>query len=230
LDTPQDNAFVAVLDKYAKKYGIKYVLNGGNISTEVIVNPNSWSYWGTDIVHNKDIAKRFGTIPLHTYPFTSVLRRKLLMPYIHGIKVVKLLNYVPYIKKDAEAVLKHEYDYQSYQQKHFEDILTKFLEGYWLPKRFGYDVRRPQYSSLILTGQMTRSEAVAALKEAPLNSEDEKQLFAEVAELLKIKLSELQTYFDLPKKTYKDYKNNAWVFSIGAKAMYYLKLDKLLRK
>jgi hypothetical protein len=68
LDTPQDNAFVAILDKYAKENKIKYVLNGGNISTEVIVNPNSWGYWGTDLTHNKDIVKKFCTIPIVEYP------------------------------------------------------------------------------------------------------------------------------------------------------------------
>ena len=186
LDTPQDNAFVAVLDNYARTYGIKYVLNGGNISTEVVVNPGAWSYWGTDIAHNKDIARRFGTVPLRSYPFTSVLRRKVIMPYLHGVKVVKPLNHGPYVKKDAEECLRREYGYQAYPQKHFEDTLTKFLEGYWLPGRFGYDVRKPQFSSLILTGQMSRDEALAALERPPLTEEEASALFAEVAEKLGI--------------------------------------------
>lgn len=230
LDTPQDHAFVAVLDNYAKKFKIKYVLNGGNISTEVIVNPNSWGYWGTDIIHINDILKKYATVPMKTYPFTSILKRKVLMPYVYGVKVLKLLNYIPYIKKDAEALLIKEYGYVPYGQKHFEDILTKFLEGYWLPKRFGYDVRKPQYSSLILTDQMTRDEAVERLKNPPLVEEEGKELFKQVADMLEISENELQSYFNMPLKTYKDYKHQDYMFDFGAKIMYRMKFDKLIRK
>lgn len=230
LDTPQDHAFVAVLDNYAKKYKIRYVLNGGNISTEVIVNPNSWGYWGTDLIQINDIIKKYATVPMETYPFTSIFRRKVLMPYIYGVKVLKLLNYIPYIKKDAEALLIKEYGYVPYGQKHFEDILTKFLEGYWLPKRFGYDVRKPQFSSLILTGQMTRQEAIEKLKNPPLTEEEGVLLFKQVADILEISEKELQSYFDMPLKTYKDYKNQDCLFDLGSKILYLMKLDKLIRK
>ena len=230
LDTPQDHAFVAVLDKYATKYNIKYILNGGNISTEVIVNPNAWGYWGTDMKHIKDILKQFGTVEMKTYPFTNIFKRKIIMPYIKGVKVLKLLNYTPYIKKDAEKLLVNEYGYIPYEQKHFEDIITKFFEGYWLPKRFGFDVRRPQLSSLILTGQMTREEALEKLKFPPIPEEEAMKLFEQVAQKLEISTDELQQYFTMPIKTYKDYKNQESLFAFGAKVMYWLKLDKLIRK
>lgn len=230
LDTPQDNAFVAVLDNYALKYNIKYILNGGNISTEVIVNPNSWSYWGTDLKHNKDIIRKYGSVEMKDYPFTSVLKRKVYMPYVKGVKVVKLLNYIPYIKKEAEALLINEYDWKPYQQKHFEDILTKFLEGYWLPTRFGYDVRRPQFSSLILTGQMTREEALEKLQKPALSAEEVEELFNLVASKLEITEDELKSYMKIPLKSYKDYKNQAYLFSLGATFLRWLKIDKLIRK
>lgn len=230
LDIPQDHAFVAVLDNYAKKYNIKYILNGGNISTEVIVNPNSWSYWGTDLVHIKDIIAKFGRLPLDTYPFTSVLRRKIYMPYVKKVKLVKLLNYVPYTKKDAEALLSEEYDWAPYPQKHFESIITKFIEGYWLPKRFGFDVRKPQFSSLILTEQMKRDEALEKLKSSPLSENEVKDLFTQVSNMLEVSEDELKSYFEMPRKTYKDYKHQDYLFDFGAKIMYWLKLDKLIRK
>lgn len=230
LDIPQDHAFVAVLDHYAKKYNIKYILNGGNISTEVVVNPNAWSYWGTDVKQIKDILSKFGTVPMKTYPFTNVLKRKIYMPYIKGIKVVKLLNLVPYIKKDAEAMLVREYGYTPYPQKHFESIITKFIEGYWLPKRFGFDVRRPQFSSLILTQQMTRKEALEKLQHEAIGEEEAKQLFSQVAKMLEITEEELEQYFKMPLKFYTDYKHQDYLFGLGAKAMYHLKLDKLIRK
>lgn len=230
LDIPQDHAFVAVLDNYAKKFNIKYILNGGNISTEVVVNPNAWSYWGTDLKHIKDILNRFGSNSFKTYPFTTVLKRKVYMPYIKGIKVVKLLNMTPYIKKEAEALLIREYDYTPYPQKHFESIITKFIEGYWLPKRFGYDVRKPQFSSLILTEQMTRDDALEKLKNDAIEESEAKELFRTVAKMLEISENELESYFTMPLKTYKDYKHQDYLFDAGAKIMYTLKLDKLIRK
>lgn len=230
LDIPQDLAFVAVLDKYAKKHNLKYILNGGNISTEVIVNPQSWAYWGTDMKHNRDIIDKFGTVPMKTYPFTNVLQRKIVMPYIHGIKVVKPLNYTPYIKKDAEALLKREYGWEPYPQKHFESYMTKFIEGYWLPKRFGYDVRKPQFSSLILTEQMTRDEALQRLKHDPIPEDEAKELFSRIAKMLEISEEELTKYFEMPLKTYKDYKHQDYLFDLGSKIMFKLKLDKLIRK
>lgn len=230
LDIPQDHAFVAVLDEYAKKFNIKYILNGGNISTEVVVNPNAWAYWGTDLKHIKDITSQFGTVPLKTYPFTNVIRRKIYMPYIKGIKVVKLLNLVPYIKKDAENLLIKEYDWTPYPQKHFESIMTKFIEGYWLPKRFGYDVRKPQFSSLILTGQMSREEALKQLENIPLSENEANELFTQVAYMLQISNDELISYLEMPLKSYRDYKHQDYLFNFGAKIMYRLKLDKLIRK
>lgn len=230
LDTPQDLAFVAVLDKYAKDNNIKYILNGGNISTEVIVNPNSWGYWGTDAKQNRDILRRFGRIPMKTYPFTNIFQRKFVMPYIYGVKVVKLLNYIPYVKKDAEAVLVKEYGYEPYEQKHFEDMLTKFIEGYWWPKRFGYDVRKPQFSSLILTEQMTREDALNKLRNPPLSDEEGKELFLEIAKMLNISEAELMKYFQMPLKSYKDYKNSESLFKIGARVLKFIGVDKLIRK
>ena len=231
LDIPQDMAFVSVLDKYAAQNNIKYILNGGNISTEVIVNPNSWGYWGTDMRHVKDILKQFGTVKMKTYPFTGVIKRKVVMPCIKGVKVVKLLNSTPYIKKDAEKLLKDEYDWVSYAQKHFESLMTKFIEGYWLPKRFGYDVRRPQFSSLILTEQMTREEALEKLKQPAIPEEETTAImFEQIAQKLEISTDELQQYLAMPLKTYKDYKNQESLFAIGARIMRLLKLDKLIRK
>jgi hypothetical protein len=108
--------------------------------------------------------------------------------------------------------------------------MTKFIEGYWLPKRFGYDVRRPQFSSLILTGQMTREEAIKKLKHPAIPEKEATALFELIAQKLEISTTELQQCFTMPLKTYKDYKNQDWMFDIGAKIMYWLRLDKLIRK
>ena len=229
LDIPQDMAFVSLIDKYAIEKKIKYILNGGNISTEVVANPSSWGYWGTDMIHIKDILKKFGSGKLKSYPFTNIFKRKIVVPYIKKIKTVKLLNYIEYIKKDAEVLLEKEYGWRPYPQKHFESILTKFIEGYWLPERFGYDHRKAQYSSLILTRQMTREEAIEKLRNKPLSDSEIAELISIVASKLKITIDELMEYFHMPLKTYKDYKNMKVIFDFGARVLYKLGVYRLVR-
>ena len=125
--------------------------------------------------------------------------------------------------------LVREYDYEPYKQKHFEDLLTKFLEGWWLPTRFGYDIRKAQLSSLVITGQMTREEALEILKTPPLSEEESKELFSQVAQKLNITEEELMSYYNLPKK-YIKYKNNEWAFKLGIKLYTILGLDKRIRQ
>lgn len=232
LDIPQDHAFVSILDKYAVDYNIKYILNGGNISTEVIVNPDAWnknSGGGTNMKFIRDLLKRHSDAPLQNYQFTNLLRRKIYLPYLKGIKVVKPLNLIPYVKKDAEALLKREYDWEPYAQKHFESAMTKFIEGYWNPLRFGFDVRRAQFSSLILTGQMTRDEALEKLKQPPMSRQEEQELFTLVARQLRISEDELLGYQQMPLWQ-NTYKNSRWMYKVGSKGMYALGLDRLIRK
>lgn len=230
IDVPQDHAFVATLYNFAAKYKIKYILNGGNISTECVRNPLEWIYYGTDMAQIRDIRKQFGTNPMKTYPFSSVLRHKLYLRYIQKVQVVKPLNYFPYIKEQAMQVLADEYGWIPYPQKHFESRFTKFYEGYWLPKKFGYDTRKVQYSSLILTGQMTREEALEKLKTPAISDDDAKHDFEYIATKLDISVDELQKYFDQPNKTYKDYKNQQSLFDLGAKVLKYIGVERSIKR
>jgi len=219
IDTPQDHAFFATMYKFSEKYNVKYILTGANLSTECIRNPIEWMYYQSDSVQLRDIHNRFGKKPLVHYPVTNIIRHKIYLPYIKNIKVVRPLNYVSYIKEDAIKLLINKFGWQAYPQKHFESRFTKFYEGYWLPKKFGYDTRKVQYSSLIVTGQMTREEALDKLSTP---SYDEKTIahdFEYIATKLGISVDELQGYMDAPNKTYKDYKSQQSIYNIGAKVM-----------
>lgn len=222
LDIPQDMAFIGVLYKFAEKYKIKHILNGGNISTECVLMPLNILYWGTDMVHIRDILKQFGTVEMKTFPFSSVFYHKFYLRYLKGVKVLKPLNFMPYHKKEAMEELQREYGWTPYPQKHFESRFTRFFEGYWLPQRFGYDMRRNQFSSLILTGQMTRQEALTMLERPSLTPEEVQQEFAYIAAKLDITQEELRGYFEMPKKSYRDYKNQSAVFALGARVMGFL--------
>lgn len=215
IDVPQDHAFIAVLYKFARKHKIKYILNGGNISTECVRNPELYFYWGTDMAQIRDILSQHGTLPMSTYPFSSILYHKLYLRYLHGVKVFKPLNFMPYIKKDAMAFLEREYGWKPYPQKHFESRFTRFFEGYWLPTRFGFDVRRVQFSSLILTGQMTREEALAELEQPSYDPDLIQRDFDYIATKLGISTAELRSYHEMPKKFYWDYRNQRKLFAVG---------------
>ena len=230
IDIPQDHAFLTTLYYFAEKYDIKNILNGYNISTEGIRNPLEFFYYGTDMIQNKYILKKFAKSKLKTYPFSSIFRHKIYLRYIKRIKVLKPLNFVPYKKEEAMSFLEKTYGWQRYPQKHFESRFTKFYEGYWLPSRFGFDPRRVQYSSLILTGQLSREDALTKLKE-PVYSKDElKQDKEFICKKLDITINELERYHKLPKKFYWDYPNQERIFNLGAKLLKKFGLEKSIKR
>lgn len=230
LDIPQDLSFIGTLYKFANKHKIKYILNGGNISTECVQYPMEWFYYGTDMKHNNDILEKFGTIPMTTYPFSSIWYHKIYLRYIKGVKVIKPLNLIPFDKNEAIDLLKNEYGWRPYPQKHFESRFTRFYEGYWLPARFGYDVRKVQLSSLILTGQMSREMALQILDKPAIDPETIPAEKDFISKKLGITLPELEKYFTMPKKYYWDYKNQQHLFRLGAKAMQILGLETVKKR
>lgn len=226
IDVPQDHAFFATMYKFASKYKIKTILTGGNYSTECVRNPLEWMYYQSDSIQLKDIHKRFGTIQLKDYPLTNILWHKIWLPYFKGIKLIRPLDYIPYNKDEAMQFLVDKFGYQKYPQKHFESRFTRFYEGYWLPQRFGYDTRKVQYSSLILTNQMTREEALEKLKEPMYTQDQINEDFEFVSNKLGITTTELWSYFHAPKRTFKDYKSQQGIYNFGASILKYLGIEK----
>ncbi|HCF03051.1 N-acetyl sugar amidotransferase [Flavobacterium sp.] len=230
LDIPQDHAFIATLYNFANKYNIKYILNGGNISTECVRNPMEFLYYGTDMAQIRDIRKQFSTNKMETYPFSPILKHKFYLKYIKGVNVVKPLNYMPYVKEDALKLLADTYGWTPYPQKHFESRFTKFYEGYWLPERFGFDTRRVQYSSLILTGQLSREKALEKMSKPAYNPEIIDEEFKYIATKLGITIEELRGYLTMPKKFYWNYKNQLSMFKFGAKFLKFIGVEKSIKR
>jgi len=144
--------------------------------------------------------------------------------------VVKPLDWLPYTKDMARRTLVETYGWKPYPQKHFESRFTRFFEGYWLPERFGFDTRRVQFSSLILTGQMQRADAVEQLSHPAYDPETIEDEFDYIARKLAITSDELRSYFTMPKKTYKDYKNQEWMFNLGAKVLQVIGSEKAVKR
>lgn len=219
IDAPQDHAFFSTMYKFARKHKIKYVLTGGNYSTECIRNPLEWMYYQSDDWQLRDIHKRFGTEKLESFPVTNILWQKIFLPYFSGIKVVRPLDLMYYNKEEATDELVKNLNYERYPQKHFESRFTRFYEGYWLPQRFGYDTRRVQYSSLILTGQMSRDEALKNLARPSFDPDLVDEDLQYIANKLEISLEELNQYFAMSKADYSNFRNQMPIYRFGAQIM-----------
>ncbi|MGL5109878.1 MAG: N-acetyl sugar amidotransferase [Vibrio ordalii] len=226
-DIPQDCAFFSALYKFARKNKIKYVLTGGNFSTECCREPNEWgAYPGIDKTFITDIHKKFGKRQLKTFPIIDVLVYKVFHHRVLGMKVFKPLNLVPYIKKEAEQLLQEKYGWQPFQHKHHESRFTRFYEDYWMLRKFGYEKRRAHFSSLIMTGQLTREQALERIAKPELSDEFMENEFKYVANKLGLSVDDLQQIFEQPNKSYRDYKNKLWLIQLGAKIINMLGIER----
>lgn len=226
-DLPQDAAFFSSLYRFAHKHKIKYVVTGSNYSTECCREPEEWGgYLGLDKMLFGDIHSRFGKRPLKTFPFVDILVSKIFYQRVLGMEVAMPLNMVPFVKKDAEDELERRFGWQRFQHKHHESRFTRFYEDYWLPRKFGFHKRRAHFSSLIMTGQMTREQALDRLSRPEMSEHFLQQEFEYVANKLDLSVQELQEIFDGPNKTYRDYRNKRGLIRLGATVMRRLGMEK----
>jgi len=226
-DLPQDAAFFSSLYRFARQYKIKHIITGSNYSTECCREPEEWGgYLGIDKMLFNDIHSRFGKRPLKTFPLKDILIYKLFYQKILGMKVHHPLNLVPFVKKDAEDELERLFGWQRFQHKHHESRFTRFYEDYWLPRKFGFEKRRAHFSSLIMTGQMSRERALKRISQPEMDKHFLQQEFEYVANKLDLTVAELQVIFDGENKTYRDYRNKRWLIVLGTQLLRWVGLEK----
>ncbi len=141
-DVPQDHAFFASMYHFSVKNKIKYIISGGNISTEAVF-PRAWHHSAMDAINLHDIHRRFGERKLEHYRTISFFQYYFGYPFIYGMKTILPLNYMPYTKSEALRELVEKVGYKPYQRKHGESVFTRFFQNHYLPVRFGYDKRKP---------------------------------------------------------------------------------------
>jgi len=226
-DKPQDTAFFSALYKFARKYKIKYILTGGNYSTECCREPEEWgAYPGIDKMLTMDIHRKFGSHPLKSYPIVDLLIYKAYYQYILGMKVFKPLNFVPFFKSEAERLLNERFGWEPFQHKHHESRFTRFFEDYWLPIKFGFEKRRAHFSSLVMTGQMTRDEALDRISRPEMDDKFMKNEFEFIANKLGITVDQLQQILDGENKTFSDYRNKYSLIRVGFNVLKALGIEK----
>lgn len=206
IDTPTDVAILAILHKAAARYGVKYILSGGNYSTEGIL-PNLWHYNAKDKKYAKAIVKQFGKNRFKGVPWFRVID-ELYYKLIRGIRVIYILNFVPFSKMEAINTLEQEMGWINYGGKHHESRITQFLHSYFLVKKHNIDYRKATFSTMICTGQLTREEALEKLKEPPYDPEKIVKEEAFICKKLGLAKEEYDKILTAPPKFFFHYPNN----------------------
>lgn len=224
-----DNAMLAVNYQQAAKYGLKFILAGTNIATEGIDIPKMWNWYKSDKRNIVGISKAFGGPKLKTFPSISTLdtARYVIINRIHW---VSFLDYINYRKFEAIEILKTEFDYKPYPHKHYESVFTRFYQGYILPNKFKVDKRRPHLSCLVMTGELTREEALLQASGIAYPSErdmeKDRQYF-----MKKMGWSEekFKNYMFRPKRPHTDYPSEVELYHklLGFYRSFNLKFGRL---
>lgn len=225
-EVPTDHGIWALLYKTAARFGLRYVLSGTNIMTESVL-PKSWTHYVTDWTYVKDIHRRFGTRSLRTYPHAPMPVLAWLI-LVRRVRMVSILNSVEYRKADAIRILQDELGWRDYGGKHHESTYTRFFQQYILPKKFGIDKRRAHLSSLIMSGQMTREDALREVARPPAEPSEIEQDLEYVAKKLDLTVDEFHDLMALPVRRAEDYRSGTRRFEQGIAAMRWLQKRRLL--
>jgi N-acetyl sugar amidotransferase len=205
-ETPTDVAIVAALNHFAGKYGIKYIIAGGNLVTEGIL-PKSWHYNAKDLRYFNYISEAFGGKRFRKIPTFGYLKETY-YKLIKRVQVVYLLNYVPFLEEEAISTLRDKYGWRYYGGKHYESRYTRFIQSYYLYEKFGIDYRRATLATQVCTDKISRDEASERLKSKPYDPseiEDEKRY---IAKKLGVTADEFERILRLPAKWYWDHPND----------------------
>lgn len=221
-DIPQDHAIFAALYDFADRNNVKYVFNGVNFATESIM-PENWGYQAMDYNHLKAVHKRFGDKKLIDYPVVSFFKRFVYFTFIKKMRIINPLNFIDYRKNDVMGLMTKELGWQYYGGKHYESRFTKFFQSYYLPVKFKFDKRRAHLSSLIVSGQLTREDALDQMQEKVYSESEIGYDLEYVAKKLDWTAYEFRTVIDLPPARHQDFPNNERLFALGLRSKNFIK-------
>lgn len=213
-DVPQDHAIFASLYACAVNHGVKTVVSGSNIATEGIF-PQGWHGDNMDLTNLRAIHRRFGVRALKNYPQIGLLKRYIVNPYVHGLRVFAPLNLMPYDRDKVVRELQDACGWRPYGRKHGESRFTKLFQNHILPVRFGFDKRRPHLSSMIASGQMSREEAIRRLAEPLYDACELEEDVAFFCNKLGISEREFEAFMVTPCREYTYYANHDQWYAIG---------------
>ena len=199
LETPTDIGLATTLYKAARKFGIKYMIEGHSFRTEGVA-PLGWIYM--DGKYIQSVHRQFGQLPMKTFP-NLWLRDQIKWMLFGRIKKIRPLYYMDYDKEAAKQLLTETYGWQWYGGHHLENRFTAFYHSYFLPTRWDIDFRIAGYAAYCRNGWMGRDDALALMQQPP---HAEEGLLDFVKKRLGFSEEEFEQLMTMPKKSYKDYK------------------------
>lgn len=215
-DIPQDHAFFSTLYRTARMFGVQNFLSGVNFSSECIVPPG-WGYPAMDGRHVRGIHARFGRVRLATFPVMGVFEYLWMTRIKRQLTIHRPLNFLDYDKSQAKSCLITRYGYKDYGGKHSESRFTKFYQDIYLPARYAFDKRRLHLSSQIVSGQMTRAEALQELSVPICDPQRARHEFKFVAKKLGISVDELHALLAQAPVEHDRYPNSGSLYRLAAR-------------
>ena len=228
-EIPTDHAINALLFKIASKKKIRYILSGSNVATEAIMPEEYGGYDSFDWKHIKSIHNIFGTKKLSNYPHLSNFHW-FYYTFVKSIKYVPFLNYFDFDKSKASKLLKEEFNWELYPQKHYESFFTKFFQAYILPQKFNIDKRKAHFSCLINSGELTRAEAVEKLGESLYDDQNLKSDINYFINKMNIDKDSFDTIMNKEPKSHFEYPNNLKLFRKFKSIVSFAKKTSTLRR
>ncbi len=211
IEVITDHAIFAILYLEAERRNIKWIISGSNVTTESIM-PDSWGYDTRDSRHITSVHRRFGTVPLATFPILTPWHF-LEIVMLGNVKIIPILNYETYDRARATEAVVDRLRWVPYARKHGESRFTRFFQEYYLPTKFRADKRKAHFSSMICSGQMTRAEAQQRLSEPLYTTDQLEDDLHFVTKKLGFTRSEWNAVMSAPRKTHRDYPSFNWMFS-----------------
>lgn len=204
IELVSDFAIVACLYNLASKHGLKYIISGHNIASEGAIPPN-WVHWKSDYMNIVDIHRKFGKVPMKTFPKMTYFRKAYYVQ-VKKIRIIPFLNYFDYHKEQAKQFLMDELDWVDYGGKHYESIFTRFYQAYILPKKFNVDKRKAHLSALICAGQVKRDDALNAVEKPAWEYPEMKEDKVYVLKKLGFTEAEFDAIMAQPPRPHSDFK------------------------
>jgi hypothetical protein len=204
-DIPQDHAIAATVNRAAAKFGIRSFLSGGNWAGESVL-PVAWGHDAQDHAHLRAIWRQFGDwSKSKRFPRHGVFQRRIWQPYVRGVTAWRILNDLRFNPLKAAQRLREEFGWQDYGGKHCESVFTRVFQSIYLPMRFHIDKRRAHFSSLIVSGLMTRDDAMHLAAQPPMPQEQAERDVAYLCEKLQITATEWRDLVASPPRTHGSY-------------------------
>ncbi|MBX9868555.1 MAG: N-acetyl sugar amidotransferase [Burkholderiaceae bacterium] len=206
-DFPQDHAFFATLLRVARDHDVRSFLTGVNFASESLNVPHDGPS-STDGKHVLAIHRQFGERTLKSYPIMT-MAEYLWTTKVRGIpKRYRPLDFLNYNKNDARQELEYFYGWRDFGAKHSESRFTKFYQEVYLPRKLRFDKRRLHLSCQIVSGQITRDEAINELKNPIVSERSSNQQIKFVSKKLGMSQAEIEDLIDAPIVPHSNYSSD----------------------